>query len=314
MTTSKPCVFISYRRDDSGGWAGRLEDELANAFGSQRVFRDVKIPVGVDYQDHIEHVLDSCYVVVVVIGPSWTSLTGSDGARRLTAPDDLLRREIERALQRRDVEVIPVLVQRARMPAADELPTELRALARRQAIELSDSRWSHDMAQLTSVLRELLRDTTAVEPPPVPEPPAPDPPAARRRPERRGAIGTSICLIAVGAVLKFAVTATVAGISLAAVGTILIIAGVIRLVVSRPERREAIGTSICLIAVGAFLRFAVTASVSGISLETVGTILIIVGVIGLVVSLVLLMQAGHRGAVAGRERVIEREPYVDPYA
>ena len=75
-----------------------------------------------------------------------------------------------------------------------------------------------------------------------------------------------------------------------------------------------IGTSIFLIAVGAVLRFAVTATVSGIALATVGTILIIVGVIGLVVSLVFLMQAGHRGTVATRERVTEREPYVDPYA
>lgn len=70
-----------------------------------------------------------------------------------------------------------------------------------------------------------------------------------------------------------------------------------------------IGTSIFLIAVGAVLRFAVTATVSGISLATVGTILIIVGVIGLVVSLVFLMQAGRPGTVATRERVTEREPY-----
>ena len=72
-----------------------------------------------------------------------------------------------------------------------------------------------------------------------------------------------------------------------------------------------IGTSIFLIALGAILKFAVTATVSGISLATVGTILIIVGIVGLVISLVLIMQAGRgRGAVVERERVVERDPYI----
>jgi Domain of unknown function (DUF6458) len=69
-----------------------------------------------------------------------------------------------------------------------------------------------------------------------------------------------------------------------------------------------IGTSIFLIAVGAILRFAVTASVEGIELSTVGLILMIVGIVGLLISLFLLTQA--RGAPAARERVVERDPYV----
>ncbi|MEJ7798559.1 MAG: DUF6458 family protein [Solirubrobacteraceae bacterium] len=72
-----------------------------------------------------------------------------------------------------------------------------------------------------------------------------------------------------------------------------------------------IGTSIFLIAVGAILKFAVTATVSGIELATVGTILMVVGVVGLVISLVFLMQAGRRGVVT-QDRVVERDPYVDP--
>ncbi len=71
-----------------------------------------------------------------------------------------------------------------------------------------------------------------------------------------------------------------------------------------------IGTSIFLIALGAILKFAVTATVSGIELATVGTILMVVGIIGLLISLVWVMQANRRGAVA-TERVVEREPY-DP--
>lgn len=73
-----------------------------------------------------------------------------------------------------------------------------------------------------------------------------------------------------------------------------------------------IGTSIFLIALGAILKFAVTATVSGIELSTVGTILIIVGIIGLVMSLIFMMQADRRGGVVAEERVVERDPYVDP--
>jgi hypothetical protein len=74
------------------------------------------------------------------------------------------------------------------------------------------------------------------------------------------------------------------------------------------------GTSIFLIAVGAILKFAVTATVSGLSLATVGTILMIVGAAGLLLSLVWLLQADRRrGVVVARDRVVERDPYVDPY-
>jgi hypothetical protein len=69
-----------------------------------------------------------------------------------------------------------------------------------------------------------------------------------------------------------------------------------------------IGTSILLIAVGAILKFAVTTSVSGISLATVGVILIVVGAIGLLVSLVMLSSIRDR-----RTTVVEpgvRERYV----
>jgi hypothetical protein len=75
-----------------------------------------------------------------------------------------------------------------------------------------------------------------------------------------------------------------------------------------------LGTSIFLIALGAILKFAVHATVSGISLGTVGTILIVLGVVGLLISMVFLMQAGRGGGVVARERVVERDPYVDPYA
>lgn len=71
-----------------------------------------------------------------------------------------------------------------------------------------------------------------------------------------------------------------------------------------------VGTSIFLIALGAILKFAVTASVSGVELSTVGVILMVVGIAGLVISLIYLMQANRRTAPVARERVVERDPYV----
>ncbi len=73
-----------------------------------------------------------------------------------------------------------------------------------------------------------------------------------------------------------------------------------------------LGTSIFLIAVGAILRYAVTASVSGISIHTVGLILMIVGAVGLAISLFYMIGA-RPGRRAVRERVVERDPYGEPY-
>jgi hypothetical protein len=97
-------------------------------------------------------------VLLAVIGKTWTTITGADGRRRLDDPEDLVRREIARALQRPDVEVIPVLVDGARMPTEAELPPDLAPLARRQACELSDLRWDFDVDNLARRLRDLLQE------------------------------------------------------------------------------------------------------------------------------------------------------------
>jgi len=154
--SAKHAVFISYRRDDARGWPGRLEADLVDWFGPRRVFRDIGIPAGVDYEEHIERVLDGCSVMLAVIGPDWTTVSAPDGAPRLTQPHDLLREEIERALRRRDVTVIPVLVGGATMPARAELPESLRALARLQATTLSEQSWDHDVGVLVERLFGLL--------------------------------------------------------------------------------------------------------------------------------------------------------------
>ena len=157
MTSAR--VFINYRRADSAGWARQLHSDLAARFGKDRVFRDVAIEPGVDFVEHIERVMNAAEVCIVVIGPGWASAANSDG-RRLDNPEDLVRREIERALERRDIDVIPVLVDGARMPSERELPGSLRALARRNACELTDGRWDYDMQVLCRRLRQVLGEAT----------------------------------------------------------------------------------------------------------------------------------------------------------
>jgi hypothetical protein len=145
-------IFLSYRRDDAQGWAGHLGEALAAAFGAAPVFLDLRsIPPGADFVDAIESTLASAAVVLALVGPRWLSATGADARRRLDAPDDLVRLELATAL-RRGVPVIPLLLGGARMPAATELPPDLAALARRQALEVSDARWEHDVAALVPAI------------------------------------------------------------------------------------------------------------------------------------------------------------------
>jgi hypothetical protein len=149
-------VFISYRRADSGGWARSLHDKLDEELGAGRAFRDVVMEGGMDFVQHVESLLDRCDVLLAIIGKRWTSITDADGHRRLDDGDDLVRREIARALQRPDVQVIPVLVDGAHMPAKDELPPDLAPLIQRQACELTDSRWEYDVQVLARRVRDVL--------------------------------------------------------------------------------------------------------------------------------------------------------------
>jgi len=167
-------IFISYRRADSAGWAGRLHGDLRERFGADRVFRDVAIAPGVDFREHIEGVMDGCEVLLAVIGPRWATVTGPDGRPRLDAPDDLVRLEIERALGRPDVHVIPVLVEGAAIPAADDLPAGLRPLSRRNAVEITDVRWEYDVHRLLDCLQAVLGESmvSAAVPRPA-DPPSP---------------------------------------------------------------------------------------------------------------------------------------------
>jgi hypothetical protein len=127
-----------------------------NAHGKDTVFMDVDdVPYGVDFVDHIENVLGSCAVMVVMIGPSWTTITDKKGRRKLDQPDDLVRGEIAAALKRK-IPVIPVLVEDASMPDAEDVPDDIRGLTRRNFIELTHRRWEADVQQVLRAVEKLM--------------------------------------------------------------------------------------------------------------------------------------------------------------
>ena len=146
-------IFLSYRRDDTSGHAGRLYDALSHRLGRGSVFQDVAaIDPGVDFGDAIVRALQDCDAVLAVIGPAWIDASTPAGVRRLDEPDDYVRLELSTALAA-DARVIPVLVAGANVPSTTELPDELRALAGRQAIVLHDQTWQQDVDVLVSRLR-----------------------------------------------------------------------------------------------------------------------------------------------------------------
>ncbi|MBP0445827.1 TIR domain-containing protein [Roseomonas sp. SSH11] len=146
-----PRIFVSYRRDDSAGWVGRLVDDLGEGFGAENVFQDIhSITPGSDFVDAINETLRDADCVLAVIGPNWLAGTSPDN-RRIRRDDDYVRLELATALARK-LRVIPVLVGGAQMPAPEDLPDDIRMLARRNAAELSDRRWTYDFGRLVEVI------------------------------------------------------------------------------------------------------------------------------------------------------------------
>jgi hypothetical protein len=187
-----PEVFISYRRQDSSGHTGRLHDRLAAEFGDERIILDVDdIELGLDFAKQISDFVAGCDALLAVIGPSWLTLAEKDGTPRIENPDDFVRLEIAAALER-DVRVVPVLVNGAQMPTADQLPEEIKPLALRHGLELSDQRWSYDVGRLVDSLRPL---DGPVEP--RAEKPAPAPAPARGRRVYIAAIAAVAVVLAV---------------------------------------------------------------------------------------------------------------------
>lgn len=150
-----PRLLISYRREDTTPYAGRLYDRLSDSFGHPAVFMDVDaIEPGEDFIAAIERALSEADVLLALIGPRWTQVTGDNGERRLDDPMDYVRVEIGTALAR-GMRVIPILVGGAVIPRVDELPDDLVALSLRQAYLVTDVRFHADVDALIRFLRSL---------------------------------------------------------------------------------------------------------------------------------------------------------------
>jgi hypothetical protein len=143
-------VFVSYRREDSAGHAGRLGEHLCAVFGPDNVFLDVQdIAPGQDFAQAIERTITECQALVVIIGRRWVQALQERGEG-----EDFVRQEVSAAL-RSGVSVIPVLVGGAMMPRAVELPQSLAALSRRQAVEIRDGRFDDDVKILIEALQKI---------------------------------------------------------------------------------------------------------------------------------------------------------------
>jgi len=143
-------IFVSYRRSDSEFHAGRLFDKLVKHFGKDRIFMDVKkILPGQDWGAATENAIDSCEILIAIIGPRWLE--------ELHDRFDQVHLEIAHALSR-GTRVVPVLVQGASMPRSQDLPDDLAKLARLNAIELVDSRWKRGSDRLISIMERVLAE------------------------------------------------------------------------------------------------------------------------------------------------------------
>ena len=141
-------VFINYRRAETAGEARALYQDLVQLLGPARVFMDVDdIALGRDFRQVLSERLEGCEVMLSLIGQEWLDSRDEAGQRRLDNPADFVRLETASALKR-NVAVTPVLLQGARMPAAEALPDELRDLAFRNGAEISHARWESDVQDL----------------------------------------------------------------------------------------------------------------------------------------------------------------------
>jgi hypothetical protein len=147
-------VFISYRREDSAGYAGRILDRLGRELERDHLFIDVDdIPLGRNFVKLLGEEVAKCDVLLAVIGHDWLDARDENGTRRLNDPNDFVRIEVATALQR-DIPVIPILLEGTRVPKADELPVDLKELPLRNGLGVHHASFHADMTKLIGELKE----------------------------------------------------------------------------------------------------------------------------------------------------------------
>lgn len=159
-------IFISYRRRDSPWESGRIYDYLKERFGRDFIFKDVDdIDMGDDFRQAINAAVGQCQVLLAVMGKDWLTAKDAVGNRRLDNPADWVRLEIEAALKR-NVRVIPVLLDRVEMPLESYLPESLQPLVYRNAARVrQDPDFDRDMDRVVGVIRRHLDALTKMEEP-----------------------------------------------------------------------------------------------------------------------------------------------------
>jgi hypothetical protein len=147
-------LFISYRREDSRDTVGRMHDHLRQSFDEARLFLDVeRQTAGEDYRIVIGRALERADLVLAVIGPRWLTVADQEGRRRLDDPADMVRLELETALETQR-HVIPVLIEGASMPGQADMPASLHPLCYRTAVPVRpDPDFKSDMERLVAALR-----------------------------------------------------------------------------------------------------------------------------------------------------------------
>ena len=137
-------IFISYRREDTGGHARSLHEYLRGHFGDDRIFFDRStIESGDIFPDKLHQGVEGCAVLLALIGPQWLDIRGEDGGRRLDDVHDFVRQEIALALKQ-GKKVIPVLFDDTRVPPRDRLPDPLKALAACDALTLRGKTYEYE--------------------------------------------------------------------------------------------------------------------------------------------------------------------------
>lgn len=163
-----PKIFISYRRDDTSGHVNHLHEILTRHFGADHIFRDIRdIGPGEAFAETIKAEINSSDILLAVIGKDWLTITEG---KRSANEDDYVRLEIVTALDRgRDIVVVPVLVEDAKLPRTQDLPDDLKGLVGLQAVELSDRWWPRDVNQLIEDLEKAFGESgkgeTGIPPP-----------------------------------------------------------------------------------------------------------------------------------------------------
>lgn len=144
-----PQIYISYRRSAGQSSADRIHEHLQNSFGKDVIASAKTLPPGVDFAGYLEKVMEDTIVCPVIIGENWSA------NQRLHNPDDFVRIELEKAVQSHYIRLIPVLVDNASMPVADQLPESLQSIVRLSAVQIREDNFKADMQQLIDSLRQM---------------------------------------------------------------------------------------------------------------------------------------------------------------